>query len=151
MTYTVAIVGSRDHWPDDAVFTAIEKLYRIHGELLRVVTGDAKGVDTVAWEQAALLGVPYDIEVAHWDTLGRREAGPERNSRVVAKADMLMAYFHPKPVERLTITSAGTVNAVLQARYKGIPVHARHKNGWLTESILNALGRPRPYTPKEGA
>lgn len=140
----VAIVGSRDFFPDNEVFASITRLSERHGTRLRVRTGDAAGVDTVVWQQAQIIGVPVDREIAHWpdrdpdwdDARYRREkatAGSERNARVVAPAMILIAFFHPGAITELRRSSSGTANAINQAFSKGIPVHVFHEGKWFRD------------------
>lgn len=110
----VAIVGNRDlPWME---WSQVHDLVDSLPQDAVVVTGDARGADWVAYKQAGTRGLARVRHVAHWDELGKA-AGPERNARVVADCDRLVAFWDG--------LSRGTKNAIDQARRAGKPVEIR--------------------------
>ena len=79
-----------------------------------LVTGDCKGVDSVAIGWAWNAGVGTTKHVADWKAHGL-SAGPRRNAKVVADCDRMIAFFCERP-------SRGTQDAVDQAKAAGKPV-----------------------------
>ena len=71
-----------------------------------VVTGDAKGADTLAYVFAKGNNIPYDRLEAEWTKHGKA-AGPIRNQQVVDRADCVIAFWDGKsPGTRSTIQMA---------------------------------------------
>jgi hypothetical protein len=64
--------------------------------------------------------------LANWKKEGKA-AGHNRNGKMIADADMLIALFAPGP------RTPGTSDAVRQAKAKGIPVHIYHEGTWTSE------------------
>lgn len=127
----VGIVGSSDYWPDDAVAAAIERLRTQHAELTVLVRTDEKGgVDEVAADHALIHGAELQV------------VGPVR---VVNEAEMLLAFFLPRPLAELRWKSKGTTEAVLNALHVGIPVHIHWQGHWLLPDEVRQLGKPHAY------
>jgi hypothetical protein len=78
-----------------------------------VVSGGARGVDAVAEDAARSRGLPVVRLSASWSSLGRR-AGMMRNGEIVARADVLVAFWDG--------ASSGTADAIRRARREGIAV-----------------------------
>lgn len=109
---TLAIVGSRD-FADAHLFAAtVNAWIAEHGRPDRIVTGCARGADTYARAYGLGTGIPVTVHRADWGR-GRR-AGPERNAKIVADADAMVAF----PIGG----SRGTRDSIRRARAKGIPV-----------------------------
>lgn len=106
------IVGSRDYPDMGQVRRYVRRLAKLRPDAV-VVSGGARGVDTVAAEEAELAGLTVTVHRADWDLLGRA-AGPERNARLVADVDGLTAFWDGK--------SAGTLDAIRQAIRAGMTV-----------------------------
>lgn len=137
--FVVAVAGTRDYYPDDAILLSIQRLKAKHAEEgLVIVTGDAKGVDECAIGWAKEEGVPYICEKADWAGAGKM-AGHERNERVVARAKMLLAFVKPGPLVRVPEASPGTCDAITQARDRAIPVHVHHEGRWLAEGAVQRI------------
>ena len=105
----VAIVGSRE-FPDRELVTGFVRALP-PGTI--VVSGGARGVDQWAEDVAAAWGLETRIFRADWKALGRR-AGSIRNAKIVAESDSLIAFWDGR--------SRGTLNTILTARDRGIPV-----------------------------
>lgn len=105
----IAFVGCRD-WTDreliDSAMTSIRTPFI-------VITGDASGADRIAAELASDLALECVRHRADWDRLGHA-AGPERNGRIVADCDAVIAFWDGK--------SKGTLDCITQAVRAGKPV-----------------------------
>lgn len=108
----VAFVGCRD-WRDDATVRASMASVSWSIDDMVVVTGDASGADAIAATVAAELALKCVVHRADWDRLGRA-AGPERNARIVADSDAVVAFWDGK--------SRGTLDCISQAVRAGKPV-----------------------------
>ena len=98
---TVAVVGSRTWTDAEAVWRGLAAC-RGRGPV-RIITGDCPtGVD-------ALVGALEDVRVyvADWLSYGK-SAGPRRNARLVADADIVLAF-------RMPGRSPGTDDVIRQA------------------------------------
>lgn len=116
----VAIVGSRDFLNPDLVTGFVRAL----APSTIVVSGSARGVDRWAEEAAAEYGLETWIFPADWKTYGRR-AGPLRNAKIVAESDRVVAFWDGR--------SRGTLNTILTARDRGMPIEIFGSGG---EEIL---------------
>jgi len=58
----------------------------------KIIIGNAKGVDTLAENYAAIKEIPCEIVDAPWDLYGR-PAGHVRNERITNDADALLAIW----------------------------------------------------------
>lgn len=105
----LAVTGGRDTvWTIDhslALLTALKMF-----EVTELLHGDCRGADRKAALLARASGLMVTAYPADWSK-GKR-AGPERNARMVAEADMLLAF----PGGR------GTADAVKKALARGIRV-----------------------------
>lgn len=110
----VAIVGSRDYPTDDLVRVA-ELVLGLPGGTV-VVTGDASGVDTIAWVVASAHKMEAVRYLADWERLGNA-AGGVRTRRVVNDADEVHAFLWPGS----PTGSPGTKLAIKEAERIGIP------------------------------
>lgn len=104
------VAGPRDCNDRELVFNALT----FAGEYItEVVSGGAKGVDTLGELWAAENGVPVKRFPADWDYHGRK-AGPIRNRQMAEYADALIAFWDDE--------SKGTGNMIKQARGMGLQV-----------------------------
>lgn len=145
--FRLGVVGSRDFAPDDEIFAAVERMVARHPEGVVVFVKFEKGVAEAAWQNAALLNLPYEIlHEADDGTLGSKvAAGSELNGRLVATIDTLIAFFHPGPRSDLNLTSSGTVNAINQAKGAKVPIFAFHEGKWTVGDMPKA-----PELPPDG-
>lgn len=157
----VGIVGGRDFSNKRLVGSAIlcwGSNPLGFGEIDGVVTGDARGADSLAIEVCTEMGIPVKSHVAHWDKYGQ-DAGAIRNRHVVAEADALVAFWDYK--------SPGTQDAINHAISLGKEVFIV-RYGKIEESCLERpsvtnrakehdvyIGRPskygNPYSSKESS
>lgn len=108
----VAIVGSRNYPQMDKVWTLIERLAKKDPAVI-IVSGGARGVDTVAAAAARIAGLAVEELLPDWTRYGN-EAGFERNTRIVAVADRVIAFWDG--------ASGGTRDTLEKARLLGKPV-----------------------------
>lgn len=109
----LAVVGSRDFldygWMEQCLLRAFDM-----GDVEAVISGGARGADSLAARFAREHGLPLIVFHADWERHGRR-AGPIRNSEIVRNADVLAAFWDG--------ASRGTGDAVAKARAAGKEVH----------------------------
>lgn len=107
----LAIVGSRN-------FTDYKELSRIigkvKGDITLIISGGARGADTLAERYAKEKAIPYLIFPADWNEYGKK-AGILRNQDIVDNAEAMVAFLAPE--------SRGTRDSIKRAQAKGIPVH----------------------------
>lgn len=79
-----------------------------------VLSGAARGADTLGEEWAAMCGVKLERYPADWDTYGK-SAGYKRNVLMAENADALIALWDGK--------SRGTAHMIEIAKRAGLTVH----------------------------
>lgn len=100
----VIVAGGRDI----TNFNLVEEAISVSGfEVSEVVSGKAKGVDTLGEVWALKHNVPVGAFPADWNAHGR-SAGPIRNRQMAEYADALIAIWDGE--------SKGTANMIQQAR-----------------------------------
>ena len=105
----IAIVGSRD-------FPRLEEVRQFVYEQERttvIISGGARGVDSIAVEEARKLHMPYEVYPADWNRYGR-SAGFRRNQTIVDAADEVVAFWDGE--------SRGTKHTIDLARAAKKPV-----------------------------
>lgn len=123
----LAIVGSRDFAHPGVIRAAIAKWMVLAPEGVTIVSGGARGADSIGAEIAAELHLPTIIHWPAWRTpngVYNPRAGFERNHLIVRDADVVLAFFAPGPA------SKGTSNTVQLARDAGKTVHVFHEGKW---------------------
>lgn len=113
--YKVAIVGSRDYPDMQVVESFVENLYQGRTERgieYIIISGGARGVDTVAQNTAIRLGMKVEIFPADWENEGKK-AGYLRNIKIVEAADYIVAFWDTK--------SKGTKHTIDLAKKMGKP------------------------------
>lgn len=85
-------------------------------EITEVVSGKAKGVDTLGEQWAEANGVPVKPFPARWDVYGKA-AGPIRNGQMAEYGDRLIALP--------TASSKGTPNMIRQMTAQHKPVYVK--------------------------
>lgn len=78
-----------------------------------IITGDAPGTDALAVKWAKERGREYVSHAAEWERYGDA-AGPIRNAKVVADAEVMIAFWDGR--------SRGTIDAIGQAVQRGLRV-----------------------------
>lgn len=111
----LAVIGSRDYPRLDLVREfVLERL-----KTTEIVSGGARGVDTVAIEAAKEAGLKTKVFPANWD-LGK-SAGYKRNKQIVDYVDGLCAFWD--------LSSRGSAHSISLAVEKGIPVYVFGPHG----------------------
>ena len=99
----LAIVGSRG-------ITKIDIAPYIPSGVTEIVSGGARGVDTLAREYAAARGIPLVEFLPQYERYGR--AAPlKRNAEIAAYADEVLAFWDGR--------SIGTQSAIAEFRIRG--------------------------------
>lgn len=106
---TFAIVGSR-HFTDYELFCEVCDTFKC--QMQRIVSGGARGADTLAERYAKENRIELLVFPAEWHLYGKA-AGPKRNQQIVDEADHMIAFLAPH--------SKGTRNSITLAQRKGIP------------------------------
>lgn len=119
----VAIVGSRGFDQPHIIRNAVRRWMVLAPEGVTIVSGGARGADTMGGEVAKELSLPTIIHLPDWDRFGR-SAGFRRNELIVADADVVLAFFAPGPL------SNGTKHTVALAHKAGKPVFIYHEGRW---------------------
>lgn len=102
----VAVVGSRDF----SDMEMVKRFIRALAEDTVVISGGARGVDSVAEGEAGKRDLAVEIYPADWAKYGKR-AGYIRNMIMVDKADVVVAFWDGE--------SIGTVISVTLAKEAG--------------------------------
>ena len=98
----VIIAGGRDIEDMDLLLDALRSSGIIH-QITEVVSGMARGVDSLAVQWASKFGLPVTPFPANWDLHGRA-AGPIRNKQMADYSEALIAIWDSK--------SRGTKNMI---------------------------------------
>lgn len=109
----ILVCGSR-YWSDkNRVYNALKD----YPKDTIIITGGARGADSIAHQQAILLGLTSNVYMANWKLYGL-SAGPRRNQEMLdsGKPDLVIA-FHENLKE-----SKGTSDMVKRAGKNRIPV-----------------------------
>lgn len=101
----LAIVGSREFENYDLLCTEVEKTKQTQTIEL-IISGGAKGADTLAKRYAALNHIPLMEFKPDYNRFGRN-APVQRNTLIVENADWVLAFVTP--------TSRGTWDAIRKA------------------------------------
>ena len=89
-----ALVGSRTFTNYD-ILKQVMDLARKHGILKEIVSGGARGADSLAKKYAVENDVPYKEFPAQWDLYGK-SAGFIRNKLIVDYCDIVIAFWDGK-------------------------------------------------------
>lgn len=82
----IAIVGSRTITDKDLVFGFIEECHNFDSRYDKIVSGGAKGVDSLAEQYASENNIGTIIFKPLWEVYGRK-AGIIRNADIIGKCD----------------------------------------------------------------
>jgi hypothetical protein len=107
--FRVVVAGSRTFNNYELLKNTLDKLFKTKvdaGERIEIVSGMAKGADTLAIQYAKERGFQIKEFPAEWDRLGK-SAGYQRNEKMAAYSDALVAFWDGK--------SRGTMHMVTLA------------------------------------
>ena len=92
MSYVIAVTGGRDYQNRQVVYDTLDE-YNDHLEISALITGMARGADTLAYEWARDRGVPTREFWPDWDKYKKR-AGFRRNEQMIneGQPDFLIAF-----------------------------------------------------------
>jgi predicted Rossmann fold nucleotide-binding protein DprA/Smf involved in DNA uptake len=119
----VAIVGSRGFTNRAVIESAVRRWMVLAPEGLTIISGGARGADSIGEAIADALAIPKRIHLPDWDRFGR-SAGFRRNETIVNDADVVLAFFADGPL------SSGTAHSVHLAEKAGKKVHVYHEGRW---------------------
>lgn len=109
----LAIVGDRRYTNYLTFTNSIDAYLETYTKIDTIVTGDCRGTDEMAIRYATSKGFTLIEQPAYWEDHGK-QAGPMRNTLIVADADVLIAF--------VTDRSLGSWDTINKAKKKGIPV-----------------------------
>jgi hypothetical protein len=104
----LAVVGDRNFTDYSFVEKTLDRIIKEKKfSDITIVSGGARGVDTLAEMYASKHNLPIKVWEADWDKFGK-SAGPIRNEQVVHDSDFMVAFKAE--------FSKGTLNAINQAK-----------------------------------
>jgi hypothetical protein len=109
----LGIVGSRYFDDYDEFKKILTQWIKDNGTIDEIVSGGANGVDSMAKKYANENKIKFTVYEADWNTYGDK-AGPMRNTKIVEKANCLLALPGPE--------STGTWDTVIKAQKKKIKI-----------------------------
>ena len=112
----IAIVGSRNFNNYELMSNSILSKFNLT-DIDAVVSGGAKGADSLAERFAHENNLLLHVKEADWKQYGRA-AGPKRNKLIVDEADVVIAF--PSP------SSKGTLNTIKLAKKAGKRVEVQY-------------------------
>lgn len=112
--FRVVVAGSRSFRDKKLLFSKLDFLLQNQGpEEIEIVSGMAKGADTMGEEYARSRGLKIKQFPAEWDKFGKG-AGYRRNEQMAAYADALVAFWDGH--------SPGTRHMISICKKKGMAV-----------------------------
>ncbi len=108
----VIIAGGRDFTDKSLLYSKCD-LILANQQNIEIVSGGAKGADTLGEQYATDRGYPLTRYNADWDKY-KKAAGPIRNKLMNENADALIAFFNLK--------SKGTRNMIEEASKRNLKV-----------------------------
>lgn len=97
-TFSLGIVGSRNISDKDLIYTILDKVKAklvSQDKSLQIISGGAKGVDSIAEDWAKLNDVDALIFIPQWIKYGKR-AGFIRNEDIVKRSNYVIAFWDGK-------------------------------------------------------
>lgn len=111
----LAIIGSRTFTDSELAWNTYKNLPFLD-QVTQIVSGGAKGADSIAELLAKWSGKEMIVYYPDWDKYGK-QAGFIRNRLIINDSDCVLAFWDLK--------SKGTLNSIQLATKKGIPVHIK--------------------------
>ena len=120
MMHEILVCGGRDFQDSEYLFKMLDIALRLHPDMV-VISGAARGADTLAVEWAKSRGVPFKEFPAEWAKHGR-SAGPKRNQKMLDENNVKLVLAFKG--------GSGTVDMVRRATQAGIMVYK--VGGWMS-------------------
>jgi predicted Rossmann fold nucleotide-binding protein DprA/Smf involved in DNA uptake len=112
---SLGIIGSRDFTDNTLFETSLQKLLTEHNFVIKeIISGGAKGADTLAEKYSIKNNIPIRIFYPDWSLYGKK-AGPIRNRQIVESSDYILAFWDGQ--------SRGTKSSIDIANELGKPIH----------------------------
>ena len=111
----LAIIGSRTFTDSELAWNTYKNLPFLD-QVTHIISGGAKGADSIAELLAKWSGKEMIVYYPDWDKYGK-QAGFIRNRLIINDSDCVLALWDLK--------SKGTLNSIQLATKKGIPVHIK--------------------------
>ncbi len=108
----LAIIGGRDFTNYEYMKNSLAKLAQ-EITIIQVVSGGARGADSLGEQWANEQNIPINIFPAQWEKYGR-SAGFRRNKDIINNCDMVAAFWDGQ--------SRGTENSIQLAKEQRKPV-----------------------------
>jgi predicted Rossmann fold nucleotide-binding protein DprA/Smf involved in DNA uptake len=106
----LGVIGSRTF--DNYKFLEKALNYFFSTKIESIISGGAKGADSLAEEFAKQKGIKIVVHKPNWDEFGK-SAGFKRNHQIVEESDILVAFWDGE--------SKGTKHSIKLAKDKKIP------------------------------
>ncbi len=107
----VAVIGSRTITDDKFILSVLEQL----NEVSCVISGGAKGVDTIAEKWALSKGIVTDIIKPNYALFENKRVAPlARNEDIILRSDLVVAFWDGE--------SKGTAHAIKFAKKHNKPI-----------------------------
>ena len=113
-SYRLLVCGSRYYTNRKKIYKVLDFMLKQIGDELMIISGGARGADTIAREWAVDRQVDHVVMYAKWKRQ-KRSAGPIRNRRMAKLKPHLVFAFHPNLDE-----SKGTRDMINIARSRNI-------------------------------
>ena len=111
----ILVCGSRTYEDVARVCVTLAGFVEPEGEPPTIMTGAARGADTIAAREAQGMGLPVELYPADWEKYGSA-AGPIRNRLMLdQQPDLVVAFGEGR----------GTEDTVREAARRGIPVRRK--------------------------
>lgn len=91
----LAVVGSRDITDEELIINSINSITNGTVESLTIISGGARGVDTIAANWAKNNDIPLIVFKADWNKFGKK-AGMIRNNDIIGECDIVLAIWDGK-------------------------------------------------------
>ncbi len=108
----LAVIGSRGFNDFNLLCQKLDILME-RKEITLIISGGAKGADSLAERYAEERGIPTQILKPDWEKFGK-SAGFRRNADIIDACEVCIAFWDGK--------SKGTLHSIGLAKKKGIPV-----------------------------
>lgn len=101
----LSIIGSRTIDDVDYINVIIKHTIEIY-QISKIVSGGAKGPDTIGIQYAQNNNIPYEIFYPDWNLYGK-SAGFIRNQNIIDNADVILVFYDGK--------SKSTLDSILKS------------------------------------